>query len=434
MKKIIQKIPGYNLVAGIFATVTFRQSSITFTGTFINGVLGAVFYILTARFLGPASFGLLMVAITTLTLISDVGDLGTDTGLINFVSRYIKKKSEKAKRFLKLGLEIKLAVSVIVLLFGIFLAPQIAEAAFAKPELAVPLKIASVGVGTFLLFSFITSALQSLQKFWSWSLIQVGTNALRLILIILLFYFGIANLENTLMIYIIIPLLGFFVGIYLIKPDFLKVKNEFSVAKEFFKYNKWVAAFTLLAAFSSRLDTFISARLLSASDVGIYSAANQIVTIVPQIVAAIGTVIAPKMAEMGGIKSLTAYLKKTQLLVLVIAGFGLLSIPVVSYLIPLLFGAEYAASIPLFIILLFAMLIFLISVPFHQAVFYYFSYPKLFFWLSIVHLAIIAGLGWNLISIYGAMGAAVTVLAGQVINFIIPAVWVVKKIRMSAKV
>ena len=94
----------------IFATATFRQSGITFTGTLINGVLGAVFYILVARFLGPASYGLLAVTITVLTLVADIGDLGTDTGLVRFVGKFINTDKLKAYRFLKLGLKVKLLV------------------------------------------------------------------------------------------------------------------------------------------------------------------------------------------------------------------------------------------------------------------------------------------------------------------------------------
>ena len=110
---------------------------------------------------------------------------------------------------------------------------------------------------------------------------------------------------------------------------------------------------------------------------------------------------------------------------------GVLSIPVVLFFIPILFGKEYVASGPPFVVLLFAMLIFLFSVPLHMAVIYYFSYPKLFFWVSLGHLAIIAGLGWVLISSFGAMGAAFTVLVGNIFNFVVPATWVLLKIRSS---
>lgn len=420
-------------IKSILGTATLRQSGVTFFGTILNGALGAVFYILTARFLGPAAFGLMSVAVASLTLVADIGDLGTDTGLVNFVARYFKKEPTKAKRFLKLGLKVKFFVWLLVLLIGVLLAPFLAETVFTKPELALPLKIAFIGVGFLLFFSFITHALQAFQRFWSWSGIQVGANALRVLIIFGLLSLGILNLENTLWVYITMPLIGFLVGLVLISPDFLKVKKETSVAKEFFHYNKWVAAFTLAAAFGARLDTFISARLLDTTQLGIYSAANQLVKIVPQIVVALGTVIAPKMAAMGSMKDFVSYLKKTQVMVFVLAFLGILSIPIVLYLIPILFGNQYLASGPIFIVLLFAMLVFLISVPVHMSIFYYFSYPKLFFWLSSVHLLIIAALGWKLISVYGVMGAAFTVLVGQIFNFVVPTYWVLRKVISSRK-
>ena len=71
----------------------------------------------------------------------------------------------------------------------------------------------------------------------------------------------------------------------------------------------------------------------------------------------------------------------------------------------------------------------LVSVPVHMAIFYYYSYPKLFLWLSMVHFMIIAFVGWSLIGSHGAVGASLTVLIGQVVNFTIPALWVIKKIR-----
>jgi len=429
---VLGKLYEFKLIPGmksIFATATFKQSGITFTGTLINGVLGAVFYILVARFLGPASYGLLAVTIAVLTLVADIGDLGTDTGLVRFVGKYINTDKLKAYRFLKLGLKVKLLVSIFVMLFGYFLAPAIANSVFAKPILTQPFRIAFIGVGSALLFSFTTHTLQALQKFVSWSAIQVGTNLIRLLIIVVLYYLGSINIINTLSAYIIMPFLGFLFGLFIIPTKFMKVRNEGSVTKDFFHYNKWVAAFTLVAAVSSRLDTFITARLLTAAQLGIYSAANQIVQIVPQIVAAMGTVIAPKMASMGKIEDLISYIKKTQVMVIVLSFMGILSIPFVVYLIPLLFGPDYSGSIPIFVILLFAMLAFLISVPVHNAIFYYFSYPKLFFWLSLTHITIVGVAGWYAISIYGLIGAATVVLLGQVVNLIIPTVWVVRRIR-----
>lgn len=414
----------------LLKTKTFRQSLITFSGTFINGILGVIFFILAARFLGPSSYGLLTISIAILTLIADVADLGVDTGLVRFVGKYADSKPKRAKKYLKLGLEIKIAVGLLIIGIGFLATGFLSDVVFKKPELFIPLRLAFVGVLGSLLFSFTTHSLQAYQKFVKWSLLMIATNAIRLILLLGIFYFGILNINSSLIIYIFMPILGFAAGLFLI-PYFFAVKHDKKVRADFFHYNKWVAAMTAIAATSSRLDVFISARLLSLDQVGIYSAANQLVQVVPQLVAAFGTVVAPKMASMDTMEKLVSYLKKTQLMVTGVAVLGFLGIPTAFLIFPLFYGPQYVASIPVFIVLLIAMLVFLSSVPIHNAVFYYFAYPRLFFYLAIGHFFIIATTSWFLIGTFGAIGAAFAVLTGAIFNFIIPAIWVFTKIRKS---
>lgn len=420
----------FNLLKKLLKTATFRQSSVTITGSVINGGLGAFFYVLVARFLGPSDFGLLIISITTLTLISDIADFGTNTGLIRFVSANIIKDKSKALKFLKLSLELKLLIWVFVIVFGFFTSPFIADKIFGKPELLVALRLVMVGVGGSLLFSFATSSLQALQKFFFWSIINITSNLLRLSLIILLLFYQQLSLENTVISYIILPFLGFFFSLLLLPTrNFLAVKDEKKVAPEFFKFSKWVGLFTIIAAVTARLDTFISARLLSSTDVGIYGAANQLVTFVPQLVAALGTVAAPKFSSFDSLDKMVTFFKKFQMFVFAITILGLLAIPLSFYFIPLFLGQAYSESIPVFIVLLFGMLVFLISVPVHNSIIYYFAKPQLFLWLSVGHLLIVGFLGYFMILNFGVMGAAFTVLAGNLFNFVIPLFWFLKKIR-----
>jgi len=413
----------------ILKTATLRQSGITFTGTVINGVLGALFFIIAARVLGPEDFGILSVTIVILTLISSVGDLGTNTGLVRFAARFIKTEPLKALQYFKLAFQIKLAVALIVLVAGWTISPQVVLLIFNKPELLVPFRIALVGVGGSLLFSFVTSVLQTRQEFFKWSSIYIFTNLLRLILLYLFIYYGALSVITAMIAYISVTYVGFFVGLFLISYKFITVRGNVALGKGFINYNSWIFGITILTAISSRLDTLISARLISEVQLGFYSAANQLTQIIPQLVAALGTVIAPKMASMGDVAEFKKYLKKTQLLVLAVAFLGLLSIPIVKFAIPILYGIDYLSAMPLFTILLISMLIFLISVPVHNAIFYYFSYPKLFFWLGWGYLLIVTLGGWSLISTYGALGAAYTVLIAQIYNFLIPAFWVVYKLK-----
>jgi len=411
-------------------TATFRQSTISFAGTFLNGLLGALFYIVLARFLGPADFGLLTVSIVTLTLISDIADMGTNTGLIRFVSSNLVSDREKALRFLRLSLEVKIIFWLITLTLILLLSPFIADYIFHKNELTQPLRLVAFGVGGALLFSFATSSLQAFQKYFAWSLINILTNSLRLLLIILLGFYSLLNLENSLIVYILLPFFGFFITLWILPTKkILSSKNEFTLSKQLFSYNFPIALFTLIAAFSARLDTYLSASLLPSREVGIYGIANQLVQVVPQLVSALGLVAAPKFSSFQSDKQMLIYLKKFQLLVSGLFLLGILSIPISIYLIPIILGPEYQQAIIPFIFLFLAMLIFLFSVPVHNSVIFYYGRPDVFIWVSLGHLLIIAGLGYFMISNYGVLGASLTVLIGTTFNFLYPLIWVLIKLK-----
>lgn len=418
------------MLKSILQSATFRQSQITILGTIINGVMGALFYVVLARFLGPSDFGLLVIALTTMVLIADIADIGTNTGLVRFVSHSLAKNQDRAYRFLKLSFEIKLIAWGISFLAVYLLAPILATNLFHKEELIIPLRLTAFGAGGALLFTFATSTLQAYQKYLPWSVINIFTNLLRLILIIILGYFLMLNIETSILVYLLLPFFGFFVTLFILptRKIFLS-KKEFSLSKELFKYNIPVAAFTVIAAFSARLDTYLSAVLLSSREVGIYGAANQMVQIMPQLVSALGLVSSPKFASFQNNKDMLIYFKKFQLLVSGFCILGILTIPISIYLIPILLGPQYQEAIIPFIFLFIAMLIFLFSIPVHHSVIFYFGRPDVFIWVSLGHLLIIGSLGYLLISSLGMTGAAITVLVGTIFNFLYPLVWLLVKLK-----
>lgn len=412
----------------VFKTSTITQSAITLSGTIFSGFLGILFYILVARILGPSDFGILTVSILILTLIADIGNLGIDTGLIRFVPKYLQQDKDQAYRFIKLGLIVKIVVSLLILMVGWIVVPFVAESILLKPSLVIPLHLALVGVGGAMLFSFVTNTFQSMQRFLTWSILNISMNGLRLLAVILFFVLFQINLQTTLIIYIVIPFLGFFIGLIFL-PNFLRAKNVMSVAGEFFHYNKWITLLSLFAAFSSRLDTFILVRLVPELQVGIYSAANQLTIFVPQLSFALAAVVAPKLASFDTKQKVIIYLKKIQLMVCGLAFLGLVSLPIISWIILIILGESYQASAPVFIILFLSSLIFLLSLPSHQAIFYYFSKPNFFVFTSLVHILIISILGWLFIINFGIMGMAFAVLTASIFNFIIPGVFVIYQFR-----
>lgn len=416
-------------IRNIIKTKTFQHTGIVTAGTILNGILGFLFFWILAHLFSPENFGVFNVAIVAGGLLTDIASIGTDTGIVNFVGRHIVSNKEKALKFLKLALETKVIVSIIVLSIGWFLTPYAAEILLKQNNLSGPLKFSLFIAVSGLLFSFAMSSLQSIQKFTNWSVINIFANAVRLIAIYLLFTSGILTITSGLTTYILVPFLAFLISL-LFLPNFFKVKNESSVASEFFHYNKWVAIFTLIAAASSRMDLFLVTRISGLSSAGIYSVALTLSGVVPQLVGAIGTVVAPKLASIKNKKSTIIYVKKLQIFVGVLALLGVISGTVVGYFfIHKFYSISYISSFVPFVILLIAQSIFLFSVPVHMAVIYHFSYPKLFLTISVINILIIGVGGYMLISYIGIVGAAIAVLIGNISNFLIPAYWVAKKFK-----
>ena len=421
------------VVENTIKTETFKQTTITFSATFINGTLGFLFYVVTARFLGPENFGLLIISLTVLALVADIGNFGINAGIVNFVSKN-KKNKEVSMSYLKLGLKLKLLIGIVTLILGFILAPLLCVYVFNKPHLITPLRLAFAGVGTTWLFSFITSYYQSFEKFISWGLIQIFANFLRLFLVLVFVYASILTVNSSMVFYITAPLIGFLLAMSFIPKGFLKVENEDRYFGKFIKFNKWVGLSAIAASLSSKMDTFILATLLGAREVGIYSAAYQIVQVIPQLISALGTVVAPKFASLTNKNEMLMYFKKTQTMVVGVSLLGLLGIPVFKLLIPALMGAKYNDSFPIFSILLIGLLLFLIATPVHNAIIYYYNYPKLLSHIAYINLFILLLLGYFATIKFGIIGmAAITVLL-NFLNLIIPSVWMKLNVdRRTAK-
>lgn len=416
-------------ISQILKTKTIAHSAITLSGTAVNGVLGVLFFIILARILGPENFGAISISIIVLTMVADISDFGINTGLINFVGKHNTDNFGESLRFLKLGLILKLIIFLIVLSVGYSIAPFVANFVFLKPELAFYLRLSFVGVGGAMLFSFSTNSLQALQKYKSWAYLNVLSNGLRLFLTVVLSGSLLLNATNALLVYIAFPFFGFLASLFFLPKNFLFISNERRVFREFFHYNKWVALSILIAAVSSRLDSFFTARFLPIDQTGFYSVGVQLSSILPQFTYAIASVAAPKIASYSDKKQLYVYLRKLQLYTLVLALAGFVLSPIAFIAIPLIYTSAYSVSIWPFLILLYAQLIFLLSIPSHQTIFYYFSNPKIFVIISLIVMGVLISLNLLLIPMFGIVGAAVTVLAGSVINFILPSVYVYSKFK-----
>jgi O-antigen/teichoic acid export membrane protein len=403
----------YKKIQEIIKTSTVRQSLITTVSIFLSSGLGAVFYLVLARTIGPHDYGLFSLGIAALSVVMSVSDLGIGQGLVRFVGAHRLKNSYFP--FVKLALRVKIVMGVsATIIFGLG-STIIARAIFHQPELGKLLPLVGLAVLFQLLFFLSASVFQGLQKFLFWGGIQVGANLLRLLFILPLLFLGKLDSASSFLVFIASYVVGFVVSLFWLDLDWLKSKVTPSVTKEFWDFNRWTAVFVIIASITARLDTILSGRFLSLTEVGIYSLAATMVSFLPQLASAIGAVTTAKFANIKDRNHEKTYLRKSLFFVggisLMIA---LLMIPVALFVIHIAGEAYSAAFIPFFVLLV-GNVIFLMTNPVRDSILYFHSKPKFFVFLSVFQGIAVFVSGLLLIPMLGVLGVALTVVVSQLV-------------------
>ena len=97
-----------------------KDSAVVLFGNFLSAGLGFSSTILITRTLGPSEFGLFSIALAVMGLASQISDFGISTGLVRFVSLYLKADSQKANLMLKVSLKLEIIIGLIIFLIGFF--------------------------------------------------------------------------------------------------------------------------------------------------------------------------------------------------------------------------------------------------------------------------------------------------------------------------
>lgn len=405
---------------------TFRQTFVTSGSTFLAAGLGAGFYLLLARTLGPTEYGLFYLAITIMSVVAFVADLGLGQTLVRFVSA--NRTNNKYLPYVNLALRIKLISGLLmIIIFGLF-SPLLTKYVFHQPALSTLLPLVGIGILSQLLFSLPVAVFQGLQKFWIWGGFQVGTNTVRLVLILPIIFFFKLSAFQAMAIFILSYFLGVGVSWFLLDKKFLSARTTILETKSFWDFNKWTAVTGFLLALSTRVDIFLSARFLSLAQVGVYSLAAIMVSFLPQLATAIGAVTTSKFAGFTDHHTAHKYLGKA---ILFVGGVSVLvaltMIPVALVVIKFAGKNNYALAFTPFLILLAGQTVFLFTNPIRDSLMYYHAKPQFFFWLCLGQVVTLLLAGWILIPRFGVNGSAMSLLTGQAFTAV-TSIWYYRKL------
>lgn len=389
------------------ASHTLRQSIITSISIFLSSGLGAIFYLVLARQLGPHDYGLFSLAIAILGVVVSVADLGITQGLIRFVGA--NSTGGGYYPFVKIAMQWKIIMGIVVgLIFGLG-AEIIAKNIFHQPELQGLLPLVGLAIFSQLLFFLSTSIYQALQKFLPWGILQVGANVLRLGLLVPLLFAGKLYSTSVMWIFLLSYLLGFGLSWVWMDKKWLRVKVTQKASQEFWHFNRWTAIVGILAAVTGRLDTLLTGRFLTLSEVGIYSLATTMVSFLPQLASAIGAVTTAKFAGIRDQQHEKDYLVKATMFVGAIS-FAIAMVMIPTSLVVLwITGKNYALSFIPFLILLVGTTLFIGTNPLRDSILYFHARPKFLVFLNTFQAIVLVIAGLILIPKFGVVGSAVAV-------------------------
>lgn len=171
-------------------------------------------------------------------------------------------------------------------------------------------------------------------------------------------------------------------------------------------FAKWLFGANLFYMVFQRLDLYILARYLDVATLGQYGAALKIVAIASLMTGVLSAQFLPQASRTRGMKGdLRGYIHRafsiSLLLTIAIGGLWFIT----PWIVYLLFGKRYMSSIPLARIILIGTVFVAIYTPFSQ-LFLAEEDPRKMFYLSLLKLLAIGGLGLVLVPRIGARGAA----------------------------
>lgn len=376
---------------GIFSNLNHRQSLAQAVGTIVNSLLGLVFYALIARTLGLSDFGHFSFLLGLGLIAAELGDLGFSAALVKF-----SKQIGFTPVFATVAIQRLIAITLVFLTFSIF---SIHPAAVAA---------------ALLLLSLVSQSLIAKQKYYVFVGINILGNLSRLVLTFWLISNQNLSVSSALFAFSVSAAVSFCTGLLSLGSSFdwadLQIKKIFATFKQMFSFVRYLAVSFAVSSLGAKIDIPIIFALAGPTAAGVYSSAQKLTSVIPQIAANIEGVFSPKFSTGESFaKHFRDFRNIITFFSLALLAGTLFAGPI-TYLI---YGEKFTSSVPVLQILLLASIIFLMVGPYSTAVVYRFSKSSYHFLASICQLAIVVVLYFALIPIWGSVGAAVATLFGN---------------------
>ncbi|MBI4033297.1 MAG: oligosaccharide flippase family protein [Candidatus Blackburnbacteria bacterium] len=407
-------------VKELIVSKTAKDSATIFIGNVLSSVLGIVFTILAARFLGPENWGLVAAVGSLIIILVAVGDFGLGAGIFRFASGlWNTGKISQAERIYRTVFSMRLVTAIVIAVLLILLAPWISQT-FLRSSDSTLVFLAAVGVFGTLLLDFQIVSMQARQSWKIAAIFLALTNLLRVLLTLFLVSIDAVNLYSILTVFSGSLLIIWAIS-YFWRPSLPQLGEGWrKTIREVAPFSGWMAGNKIVSSINSRVDVLLLVTLTGAYDAGIYAAANRLVLGVPLILGSFATVLAPRFASIDGRQELLDFFKKAiglSVLIAILLAIGVLIAPLVISL----FGESYRDSGSVLQWLLIGFIPFVLSTPSVNVLIYHFQKPQVITLLSLFQLPLILVLNFYGIPRFGVFGPVITLGIVNLLTFFVTA-------------
>ncbi len=315
-----------------------------------------------ARLLGATDYGLFMLSLTVVMILSVVVRMGLDNVLVRHISTAIERSDLPLVRgYFQTAIRLVLIVGLVATILGILVSPMVADTVFNKPELAQPLNVMMWLLLPFSITFLIAEALKGLKQVADSTIAQAMLiPAFSLVVLVVGGWWFAWSLLDAIAVYVTSV---FVAALYawqrwrsrIPRGEVVRLRPSGLLRR----------GFPLLLATSGGLvmswaDILVLGVYESADTVGIYAVASKTALLTSLILVAVNSIAAPKFAAFYASNSLNAMAKLARQATLLMTGLVLFPTAVLLLWpewVLKLFGTEYATGATALMILAMGQLI-----------------------------------------------------------------------------
>lgn len=330
-----------------------KGAGVIFIGMIVGKVLGAGNQIVLARFLGADLYGLFNLGFSIIGIFIALATFGLSIGVTRFIAYYQGRNNEGAiKGSIIFSLRFSLILSLIFATILFLSSWQIANGIFKDERLCVVLQLFSIALFFMPLNDILSASFRGFKKPEYRVYTQdIGIRVLRLTLFLVFAYFGYL-LYGAVIAFVVSGFLIMLASFYLLHkkvfPIFGSNIKSTSIGRSILAFSLPLTLNIVSYIFITETDKLLIGFLKIPIDVGLYSAAYAVASLLGFALASFGFIFLPVMSELYSMKKNSefshVYRLTAKWIVLIVSPLFLFTLFFSKEIIMLLYGSEYVAG------------------------------------------------------------------------------------------